>query len=205
MFQGSLFVLFTHRIRRWLLLDSFTPACVLLGNRILPLWPSSPFPNSDHYPEFPSIHLSLLPFPYTCNPGAFVLLCYPSYSFFSLEIDTSEVSGSSLTFRSDLCSSQGNSSQSRTQLRRQDSGALEKRPQPPGEQSPIWAALSPAPDLRMSQLSLCFSHHPYRGLQLFPEPHGCYNHIPKKEMYHSLEGVHSTALPRSGYWQQPHG
>lgn len=82
MFQGSLFVLFTHRIRRWLLLDSFTPACVLLGNRILPLWPSSPFPNSDHYPEFPSIHLSLLPFPYTCNPGAFVLLCYPSYSFF---------------------------------------------------------------------------------------------------------------------------
>lgn len=104
--------------------------------------------------------------------------------FFPLEIDTSEVSGSSLTFRSDLCSSQGNTSQSRTQLRRQDSGALEERPQPPGEQSPIWAALSLAPELRTSQLSLCFSHHPYRGLQLFPEPHGCYNHIPKTEMYH---------------------
>lgn len=37
-----------------------------------------------------------------------------------------------------------------------------------GEQFPICAALDPAPDLRTAQLSLCFSHHPYRGFQLFP-------------------------------------
>lgn len=44
--------------------------------------PSSLFPNNGHYPEFPFVHLSLLFFPYTCYPGAFVLVCFPYYSFF---------------------------------------------------------------------------------------------------------------------------
>lgn len=92
-----------------------------------------------------------------------------SLSFFFLwKLTISEVSGSSLTLGSGLCSSLDNSCQPRTQQRRQDSGALGKRPQPLGEQFPVCAAPSPAPDLRTAQLSLCFSHHPYRGLQLFP-------------------------------------
>lgn len=126
-----------------------------------PLCPSSPFPNSGHYsvPLHPSlltsfsIHMQCWGF----RPTMFSLLL-----LFPLEIYTCEVSGSSLTFRSDLCSSLGNSSQSRTQLRRQDSGALEKRPQPLGEQSPVCAALTLDPDPRTSELSLCFSHHPCR-------------------------------------------
>lgn len=56
---------------------------------------------------------------------------------FPLETDIFEVSGSSLTFGSDLCSSLGDSCQPGTQQRRQDSGALQKRAQPLGEKFPI--------------------------------------------------------------------
>lgn len=82
MCQGSPIAFFTHGIRRWLHFGSFALACVLLGNSILPLCPSSLFPNSGHYPEFPFIHLSLLLFLSMLSSGAFVLLYFPSHSFF---------------------------------------------------------------------------------------------------------------------------
>lgn len=161
MCQGSPFVLFTHGIRRWLSLGSFTLACVLLGNSILLFilsiksiskqWSLSRVSLCPSLLTFFSIHML---------SWGFCSSVFPLLFLFPLETDTSEVSVSSLNLGSDLCSSLGDSCQPGMQQKRQDSGALQKRPQPLGEQFPICAALSPAPGLRTAQLSLCFSHHP---------------------------------------------
>lgn len=183
--QGSPTVLSPHRTRRWLLFGSFTLVCVLLGSSILPLCPTSPFPNSGHYPEFPFIHLFSLLFPCTCNPGAFSLLYFPAYSFFLRKLTFLKLlalllpSGQIFVLPWAAAASLGHSRGDRTVVNT-------------GEQSPVCAALQTWGQHR----SLCVSLIILTGVSSCFLTSWLLQSSPKTEMHCNLEGVHPTALPR---------